>query len=242
MKTNRIKLIALLIVLSQITFSYSQEQFKSGGYGYFQPGVMIGNFANLQGDLVDNGLIGSDEDAPNFAATIGGGGFGLLKKRLVLSGYGFGNFYPGRGNNSTNVKMTSGGGTFSVGYALVNQNNILLYPTLGFGLMGTSMRIENIGNDPLHFGDNAIPVGTLSQFNMATPMMQIALGFNKLLSKVNGGWTVGAQVGYLVNLGKDDWRNAQTNNDVKGVNDTGYEGFFFTILIGGGGFSLNEAE
>jgi hypothetical protein len=74
------------------------------------------------------------------------------------------------------------------------------------------------------------------------PMFEIALGFNKQLKTDGDGFGIGAQLGYMVNFTKSPWVNSQTDNDVQNVNDTGFEGFFFTLTIGGGGFKPIATE
>lgn len=240
MKLVKFKLGALSVLLALSLLSFSQDAYKSGGYGYFAPGVMIGGLSNVESNLQDDGILASGESLPSVSTNIGGGGYGLIDKRLIVGGYGFGNFFSKTTSSVATVKLSGGGIIMQVGYAAYNKNKMLVFPTAGFGFMGNTMTIDNTSSGDLHFGNNNIPAGTLIQVSEGNPMMDFAVNFNKLLSKNgNSGFCVGASLGYMLKLSTTDWQNVQTKQAVTGVDDTGYQGFYVKVIIGGGGFKIN---
>ncbi|HEY9113425.1 MAG TPA: hypothetical protein VIN10_01915 [Bacteroidales bacterium] len=240
MKSIIYKLSAVLVFLTFSLFSISQEANKSGGYGFFAPGIMIGSLSNLETNLQTDGLLASSENLPSISTNIGGGGYGLMDKRLIVGGYGFGNFFSKTTSSVATIKLAGGGLIAQVGFAAYNKKNMLIFPTVGFGFMGTTMTIDNTSSKDQHFGDNLIPAGSIIEASEGNAMLDIAVNFNKLLSKTgNSGFCVGASVGYMLSLSDTDWQNVQTKQAITGVDDTGYNGFYVKVIIGGGGFKLN---
>jgi len=240
MRSKFFEFTTLVVFITLSTFSFSQEAYKSGGYGFFSPGVMIGGLSNLESNLQSDGILSNGEGLSSLSTTIGGGGYGLLDKRFILGGYGFGNFFSKTTSSVAIIKMSGGGLIMQIGYAAYNKNKMLVFPTVGFGIMGNNMTIDNTSANDLQFGDNNIPAGTLTQVSEGNPMMDFAINFNKLLSKTgNGGFCIGASLGYMLNLSTTDWQNVQTKQAVTGVDETGYQGFYIKVIIGGGGFKLN---
>lgn len=240
MKSISIASMTFIFLLFFSEASFAQEAYKSGGYGFFSPGVLIGSYANLESNLQTDGLLASGDNLPSVSTLIGGGGYGLLDKHIIIGGYGFGNFFSKTSSSVSTIKLAGGGLIAQVGYAAYNKKNMLLFPAFGFGFMGTNMTIDNISSELQHFGDNPIPAGTLIEASHGNAMMDISFNFNKVLSSNGkGGFCVGASAGYMFYVSDTDWQNVQTKQAITGVDDSGYSGFYIKVVIGGGGFKLN---
>lgn len=238
MKLFNYVLVSLFMFFSASSIIQAQDQFVRGGLGYGSIGFSYGTITNLEEDLQASGLMCTYCSTPQFAWNIGGGGYGLFAKRLILAGSGYGLLYPVSESEETLVKTKGASGFFSIGYAVVNNNGWLIYPAFGIGYTAHTLKIENKTNGSLYFGDNKIHAGTQTEFWSGMPMLEIKIGLNKMLKDITRGPVLGLDIGYQFNVQEGEWKNTETGNIVGDINMTGYQGLFVTLTIGGGGFKM----
>lgn len=215
---------------------HAQDQVYRGGFGYGSLGFSYGTIANLEADLQSDELMCTYCSTPQFAWNIGGGGYGLFAKRLIIAGSGYGLIYPTTESETATVKTKGASGFFSLGFALVNNNGWLIYPAVGVGVTAHTMKIHNKTDGSIYFGDNLIHSGTQTEFWSGMPMVEFKIGLNKMLKNITRGPGIGMDIGYQFNIKEGEWKNNETGEVVGDVSTTGYQGLFVTLTIGGGGF------
>ena len=231
-------IVAFLLIFTTSALQ-AQYQYKKGGFGYGGIGFTYGKIANLETTLQDNDLICSYCNTPQFAWSLGGGGYGLFAKRFVLEGKLYGQIFEVTESEATKIKTTGGNVFLDVGYALVNKDGWLLYPGIGFGVSGHTMKIKNKTDQTLYFGDDKIYGETQTDFRMGVPMVEIKVGLNKILKDM-GRVAVGLDLGVQFNVAEGEWKNLDTGEMVSGVDKTGFSGIYLNLTIGGGKFMMIE--
>jgi hypothetical protein len=228
-----------IIMFCVASFAQAQYQFQKGGFGYGGVGFSYGKITNLEETLQDNDLICTYCNTPQFAWNIGGGGYGLFAKRFVLEGKLYGQIYEITESESTEIKTTGGNAFLNLGYALVNKDGWLLYPAVGFGVSGHTMKIRNKTDESLNFGDARLYPDTQTDFMMGVPMVEVKIGLNKMLNKM-GRVAVGLDLGVHFNVAEGEWKNAETGDVVGELDKTGVNAFFLNLTIGGGKFMMSQ--
>jgi len=229
--------VALIILIFSTSDFQAQDQFKKGGFGYGAVGFSFGSITNLESTLQDNELICTYCNTPQFAWNLGGGGFGLFAKRLVLEGKLYGQIYEVTESETTRIKTTGGNVFVDVGYAVINNKGWLLYPAVGFGISGHTMKIKNKTDGTLYFGDEKLYSDAQTDFRMGVPMVEVKVGLNKML-KDKGRVAIGLDLGVHFNVAESEWKNIETGEMVTGADKTGFNAFFLNLTIGGGKFMM----
>jgi hypothetical protein len=110
---------------------------QGGGFGHFGLGMARSNFGTLAHDLSVPSLMGSVTQKSN-GTYIGGGGFGVIGKHLMLGGKGYaGAFSKAEGTKGT-LETGHGWGFFNLGYLIPAPKGIFGYVYGGVGGGGAS--------------------------------------------------------------------------------------------------------
>lgn len=128
-------IFAFAIILAQSLAAQNLE--RIGGGGTFNFGVQLVDFSAIN-DVTQNFGYPALDDAN---VSIGGGGQFYLN-RFVLSGEGafFGQSSVDSPQN--NLQFGGGYGMFSLGYNVINADNLLLYPAAGVGFVGAGLAVR----------------------------------------------------------------------------------------------------
>lgn len=213
-----------------------------GGFGFFSPGVFMGAVESVEQALESESVLGPPAGIGVAGWTIGGGGWSLMAERFLLGGHGFGMFYPSASTNRGTAVVTGGGGSFDVGYAILNQDQWLLFPFLGAGGMDFTVEITNESSNPMSLGAaDEIPVAESRSFNFGFWTFEAGVGLQRLFHDGLGGFQLGAELGFIMSVSEGQWYNAIDESAVA-VSKAGLMGGFFRITIGGGGFELTEPD
>lgn len=210
-------------------------QFKTGGMGYFSFG---GDF-HPQPELQAN-LEATWPSVPSTAGFgIGGGGFSLFKQRGILIGHGFGSRFATLQSREVYVRQHMGGGGIGLGYAILNQQDRLLFPSLQFCGMGQTLVLENSNLHPRYFGDEMLDRGETQTYETGFFYLDMALQLQQLF-RLGGsgakGVSVGLSLGYRHGLSRTGWSRAGSDASLPNLEPQGLSGMYFRIHIGGGGF------
>lgn len=232
------KKIGLLVLFLGCLSVQAQQRAAYGGIGYGDIGMhSVPNALNTI--LEAQGLL-SGGSFPGLSPGFGGGGFGIINN-FIIGGQGFGSFLNNRVYNSTELDYGLGGGLFTLGYTFVNRNGNFFYPTLGIGGAGLELEIENNGTSALTFGNESILPDQRRTFEAGTGLAEIALNFQRMILDPEGGIAVGFRIGYRQSLIPAQWYvyGAFDDEDSLGdIENLNISQFFFSITIGGGGFSM----
>jgi hypothetical protein len=242
MKHTSIIIKSILITclfLFSVTFTEAQEKQKKkfyGGTGYFMTGWQGMNFDNLNAAFKDAGY----PTLSNGLYTIGGGGHSFVN-RFILGGEGQAVIGGNALNQDYTVNSSGGYGFFDFGYVVVQKGGLLFYPMVGIGGGGISYTLkENRG--PYDFPD--LMEDPNAELSAGTGGMlfngQVGLDyqFNHSKSETErGGLMIGIRAGYNY-CTSSSW-------DIHGTNITNhpstvFRGFFFKVIIGGGGFAVSN--
>src|SRR5262249_22305476 len=117
-----------------------------GGFGFFSPGILVGNFGDVSRAIDDPAALGEGGAPPSYAVTIGGGGGWLLAGMYVLRGKGFAYFTPSTPSSRGQTNYAGAGGGFDFGMVFYNRKQWLLYPYIGFGGLSANLEIANRSN------------------------------------------------------------------------------------------------
>ncbi len=204
-----------------------------GGGGYFSLGENWVSLSNLNtilaracySKLRSNGL------------AFGGGGF-AVKRRWLWGGMGAGFNNGSTTANGNKVAFGGGYGLFDLGYMILNTPKMALYPMIGIGGGGLTLKITR-QSGPKELSDLLKnPEGEV-QITSGDFLLNVGFGFHFLLAKKEkrgkgtGGLLVGARAGYLVSLIHGNWRMEQ--GDVPGAPKSPFTGPYVYITIGGMG-------
>jgi hypothetical protein len=225
---------------AQKKFVKGENKFKIGGLGYFSFGYSFPIGGQLKTNLENSFLLNSS--LPPFAFSIGGGGYLLFERKFIISGYGFGLKFQNVINKSNEMGFNGGGGGFSLGYIAYNRLNWMIYPSVGFGGMSTTMNIRNTADSLIYFGDYEMALNSDTDFELSQAYLDIGVSaykFIQLNRSLNNaaGIAFGFSFGYIAGFGENIWQDPN-GNDVGGINPGKTNMIYIKISIGGGGFLL----
>ncbi len=195
----------------------------AGGFGYWMVGYGYGEL----GDVASS-LKGAGYPVPGNGGILSGGEGYALIGNLVIGGGGFGIDLQGATSPKYNTSATIGGGYFSFGYALFNANNVLVFPSLGIGGGGVTVKVREAKG------------GSFSDL-LKDPPVSLTLESGGFL--VKGGLTLAYRYAFfLVGLNLGAGYTLGSGWQVNGNTSTGYPTyrqpvFWGTLIIGGGGWS-----
>lgn len=242
-KTKTVATLTLMAVMSLFIVGIAQSQEvtseakKEEGRGYFMFGGSILDIDGLNSRLESKGYSKFSDNL----FSLGGGGHGMIN-RVIIGGEGHGLF--GGEKESTisgetyKTSLTVGYGFFNMGYILYSMDDLNIYPILGIGGGGMSVKIaEREAPSFDEVLDNPRRISTLSSGGF---LIKLALGADYLLKLAEdesgeGGLIFGLQIGYTFTPIKGDWQMGEI--DVSGGPEVGITGPYIRFMIGGGGKS-----
>mgnify|MGYP006291219691 CR=1 FL=1 len=206
----------------------SSREYRGGGAGFFAIGTNVAQLSALNDRL----------DAAGYPAvgtrllSLGGGGHRVVGGRFLIGGEGHGLITPSETFQDRNVSLSGGYGLATVGYLAVAHSKWRVYPQLGAGLGGFSLKIGSSDDDL--FDDVLDDPNRESELNRGQFLVSLSLQGSYELSGPNeaGGFRIGLQAGYLLAPAAGDWTLG--GNTLEDGPDAGFDGPFIRLLIGGG--------
>jgi hypothetical protein len=165
--------------------------------------------------------------------TLGGGGF-AVRNRLVIGGEGHALIQSEE--TTTNGQFRTGVfgafGMFNLGYQVVQSGGLSIYPLVGMGGGGVTLRIRQ--REVVSFDEVLEEPGRESQMSNGGLLVGGALGMDWFFGSGagRGGFVVGVRAGYNYSPLQSDWHIG--GNDVSGGPDTSLTGAFLRVSLGGG--------
>lgn len=207
---------------------------QGGGFGHFGIGVANSSFGTLAEDLSVPSLMGS-ATVKNSGVYVGGGGFGVIGKHLMLGGKGYaGGFGRTEGPRGT-IEAGHGWGFFNFGYLYPAPKGVFGYIYGGIGGGGASAKIQNRSGNTWEFGGFQIKDGESGTLGTGGMGVDAGIGIFRFLPAEAGGFKVGLELGYTSGLGTQLWNNGDKHaNNLRGWNPSM---LYLTLCIGGGGIT-----
>jgi len=216
-------IFATLTINTHLVFSQSS---LTGGQGYFIIGQNTFDISNLNSALI----LKNYPSLSDKFLSIGGGGYGVVKK-LLIGGEGIASV--GNTLTNNNYKLTSMGacGFFNLGYVIHRKNNLIIYPAIGIGGGIISLKISDTSQ-------------TTFDTILNTPQRNVELIKGAFLGKISLGsdWQIkpspdakpsliiGCRIGYIFPFIKSEWMT----EEVKLTNEPeiGFAGPFIHFTVG----------
>jgi hypothetical protein len=202
------------------------------GRGFFMVGTQRLYVDDLNRSMDAAGYPGFSSSA----LTLGGGGLGS-QGAFLIGGEGHGVLGSDRTTASGDLQTRIGGGygLFTVGYDLLPDDALSVYPLIGIGAGALSVKIHERGA-PL-FDDLLENPRRGVEMSRVSFLLMLAVGGDFLVEVPHdgperGGFAVGLRVGYMASLGQRSWSSDVGN--VAGGPDLSPAGPFVRIQIGGG--------
>jgi len=233
-KLKVIIISTMLVVFLFYSYNLAKEKEKKivrGGAGYFSLGGSIIDIDALNSRLENKGY---PKFSKNFFS-LGGGGYGIIGN-IIIGGEGHGLIEKETSSNSCGVSFACGYGFFDIGYIIYSTEKLFLYPFLGIGGGGMSLKIiekESPDFDKLLES----PEGN-AELSSGGFLIHLSLGADYSLKqyKCKRGKSrliFGIRAGYIFTPFKGDWEM----NDFKVSNapKMGITGPYVRLLVGFGG-------
>jgi len=238
------KIFAVLLMLawgSALIYAQGTEakeadtkKVKGGGGGGFMVGVSQFDLNTLNDKLKAKGF----EDLGDNQIFFGGGGYGIINGKILLGGEG-GGFSKDVASSTQKASLSGGYGFFDIGYVIFSKSGFNLFPLLGIGGGGFSLRIVERAPSPTF---DEILDNPKREANISTGsfLFNFALGLDYLLAlgedkEGRGGLLLGIRAGYIFDPTKADWK--MTDQDVLKGPDIRFTGPYVHLVLGGMGAS-----
>ncbi len=224
-----------LIAVNGYSQENTTEEKENGGMGYAMFGTGTLDIEALNTRLQESGY-GSMSD--NFTS-FGGGGHAIVD-RLIIGGEGHALLGKDMSSGEYKFSMAAGYGFFNVGYIIYRIQDLNIYPLLGIGGGGISLKIAEQGTAPT-FNEILENPRKSSELSTSAFLINFAIGADYLLElgkkeKERGGLVFGLRAGYTFALFKDDWY--MNENQVPGAPELGISGPYIRFMFGGGGMGV----
>lgn len=224
----------LFLLLGLMLVQPAEAQRRRGdiGRGYFQAGFMMLDLDDLNASLSDAGYPALDDRF----LTLGGAGYGS-RGRLLIGGEGLGIL--GQEETTTdgshNLSVNGGMGLFRLGYLAFTDEGFELFPSLGIGGGGMSLKIAERSSPS--FDDVLGDPGRSSTLTTGMLLVDASLGLNYrfVTGSDDGrahGILLGVEGGYTYSPWDSGW-DLDGVNDVAGGPELRIEGFHVRVSIGG---------
>lgn len=232
-------LVAMIAACAWTSSAQAQDAapLSWGGVGHAWLGVQSLGLGGFNDAL--KASLGDDAEQSPLQLQFGGGGWLLFAERVILRGGGYGVWSPSNSSDTWETQWLGGGGGLSAGFLLQNNSPVLVYPFVGFGGFQHSVEITNLGNTPLVFGDQTIAVGASETFSAGYATIEMGVGGQWFMSRLEGGWALGFELGLTAAIQEGGW---ETSNGVEVANIQGLRpvGGYLRLTLGGGGFDRVE--
>lgn len=166
------------------------------------------------------------------ALTLGGGGYGIHRGRILVGGEGYGVIAGEDAFDGRTVTFGGGYGLFNIGYLLTPTPATRVYPLLGIGGGGSTLRIGAQATADSFGGILANP-GRSSQVTRGSFLLSFGLGAEYRLHPDGHGLMVGVRAGVLVAPFTSAWH--LEDSAIEGGPDASLAGPFVVFTIGGAG-------
>jgi hypothetical protein len=229
--------LAAFPVFGQETETPAKKDMGELGMGYFMLGYDMPDIGALNSALKTAGY-------PTFSdkfVTLGGGGHSFIR-RFLLGGEGHAMVGEDQSVtlNETEYKVSFNGGYgfFDIGYAVISTPRFHVYPFLGIGGGGYTLRITK--NDKPTFDSVMVNPGNNSNLSIGGLMLQFGIGVDYFLPMSEredgvGGPMIGLRAGFLLTPIKGDW--FLEDIEILGGPHLGIKGPYVRLMLGGGGTS-----
>lgn len=206
-----------------------------GGWGHFQPGIIVGSFGRVGERLDDGDALDDQVRFGPVAATIGGGGRALLAGRVLIGGKGFGLLPQSQITPRGRALLAGGGGGLDIGLVMFSNHRWIVYPFAGFGGMGWGLTIDNQSDVDVTVSP-AITLAPEEQTDLAAGFatLELGIGFARTAFWGDGGLLHDGEIGVLFGITEDRWKD--DNNVSVALPPAHLAGVYFRLGIGGGGF------
>ena len=206
-----------------------------GGFGHLSAGVAAGQLVDVETALSAADSLGPGARPGDFGVHLGGGGRALLDGRWIVGARAYA-LLPSPARTPTGRGLAVAfGGSFDVGYAVVNRGEWLVYPYFGVGGLGQALEVTNKSSRTVSFGDRTIRPGDEEYFRTGMATVEVGLGVQHVLFSRGGGFIVGAEVGLTTSTWSARWRD-DDGDRVAGVAASRFGAVMVRLTVGGGGF------
>jgi hypothetical protein len=223
----------IIVVISILIFPLFIFASGFGGFGYFSTGISAFNFDAFNSSLKAHGY----EELSNNQFALGGGGYSVLFKHLLLGGEGYGCTVKKIDNDMNKGRIIMGYGYGSIGYAPIMTKNFMLAPIVGFGAYGITIHLipQNIIGNFDDFLTNPARMSILSTVGIMTTIQGKAMFFIPVSKgeEQAGGILFGITSGYNIALTKGGWK--MEDFDISESPKAYLGGFFVHVEVGGFG-------
>jgi hypothetical protein len=228
--------LALLVFAS--TPALSQEDIQ-GGEGvrgplaYFE-GIFSFRLPDDFGNEMNSALQVA-EAYPQIAGGIGAGFSYRLKRGIIIGGNGFGQFYPQVQGTRSNVELLGVGGQVHAGYVVWEKGQWFGYPSLGLGVFGYNVGIENLG--PLvNQRDLLIPRNNSETLDASMIYLDLSVNLWKMVAPIgSNGVALGVVAGFRQSVLSRPFETSEGFN-LESFSDPVLSNLYITLRFGGGGF------
>jgi len=227
------RLLGLVFVLFFAT-NIRAQKVTDGGSGGFLIGYRQMDVAGFQAFLPDIA-----PDLNNSFLLLGGEGYSMFN-RFIVGGKGY--FLGGSRVSWTGPadnfegRLAGGAGFFNFGYAVVNQQRLLVFPLIGIGGGGmtlTSTLDEDVDfDDVVTNGTGVLPLET--NVSNGSFLLDFELGADFFPFRKDYGLKLGLRAGYTLALRRDRWD--YSGGEIRNGPDGNVGGFHVSLTVGGGGF------
>ncbi len=233
-----IVLIAMGLGLMITTVEAQQDQYfrKIEASAAFTVGYANLNSSDFQRFLPDNFMRFSD----NYAL-FGGEGYALLND-LLLGVSGSAIIGEDRNRHNLNTEINGGMGFFHIGYAVINRDDLKVFPRFGFGGGGVEFNIMR--DDDVFINDIITSPGREINLRVENLMLDFSIGIDFVPvimsfgedNEEGVGIKTGLRVGYTYGVNNDNWTYG--GGDIIGAPAFSMDTFYIKLIIGGHGYLL----
>ena len=226
--------LSLLLLLAHSALAQKTKYY--GGVGGFDVGTMNVNMDGFNQFLPE----GYPQLSGDFL-TLGGDGY-FMFENFIFGGYGHGLWGDQKRFQRQQITIGGGMGFFQFGYAFLATDKIKLYPFLGLGGGGMTMNVSAIDRQAKDDITNGVQNNQYLETNISwgSYMFDLGVGLDYMPPSEPGGpggngARLGLRAGYQFSPSNADFR--YSGGLIDGANDFAFSGFYFRIIMGGGGFA-----
>ena len=167
---------------------------------------------------------------------LGGGGYGLIKRKIIIGGEG-GGFSQEVVGDTSKATLSGGYGFFNVGRVIFSKGGFKFFPLIGIGGGALNLRIVERGITPT-FDEILKNPGREVNLTTVSFLFNLGVGLDYWLTlggdeEEEGGLLFGVRAGYTVALSQANWKTADM--DVLSGPDVSLTGPYIHLIFGGSG-------
>lgn len=223
-----------------------KAQVIRGGFGYGYVGLAMNISPDIQHDLSASAILGSGLRLNRPGILGGGGGYGVLGKRILLGGSGSG-YRIADATSRGQATLSTGGGFVNLGYLISIRQGSFAYPYIGIGGRGMRLSVKNTTDELFDVGGKVVAPGESIRLNCGGIGFEAGYGIQFLTFSMAetgscGGLMVGLQVGTYVFAAIEDWHEGSSNDMIPAFSEGYSIAPYIRLTIGGGGFSIAQGD